>query len=118
MKFITLLITFGILIGGYLWSMSYVFQKRDADKYYSTHFYKATETQKELQANGDTIPLSVIMYHEEFDNLQDWQDYFKTVNPDRFYWSWVETVSDSDQPFLLNLLSIEHDSKHGFNQDP
>lgn len=117
MRFITLLITFALLIGGYLWSMSYVSQKKDADIYYVTHFYKATEIQKELQSNGYNIPLSVVMYHEELTSLQDWQDYFKTVNPDRSYRSWIETVSDSNQ-LLLKLLSIEYDNKQGFSQDP
>ena len=118
MKFITLFVTFALLIGGYLWSMSYASQKKDADIYYVTHFYKATEIQKELQSNGYNIPLSVVMYHEEFDNLQDWQDYFKTVNPNRFYWTWTSTVPTPDQSFLLNLLSIEYDNKQGFSQDP
>ena len=118
MKFITLFVTFALLIGGYLWSMSYVSQKKDADIYYVTHFYKATKIQKELQSKGYNIPLSVVMYHEELTCFQDWQDYFKHVHSERSYWTWTLTVPRTDQLFLLNLLYIEHDSKQGFNKNP
>lgn len=118
MRFITLLITFALLIGGYLWSMSYVSQKKDADIYYVTHLYKATEIKRELQSKGYDIPLSVVMYHEKLTSFRDWQGYFKHIRPERSYWTWTLTVPETDQLFLLNLLSIEHDSKQGFSQDP